>query len=56
MKNLKQCVKEQSSLSLRRLLNCFGCEAVDLPQFADELMNVNNPDDWQKVLDRKGSE
>ncbi|MDO6475782.1 molybdenum cofactor guanylyltransferase [Alteromonas sp. 1_MG-2023] len=56
MNNLKQCVKEQPSLSLRRLLNCFGCEAVALPQFADELMNVNNPDDWQQVLDRKGSE
>ena len=56
MNNLKQCVKDQSSLSLRRLLNCFGCEAVALPQFANELTNVNNHDDWQLVLNRKGSE
>ena len=48
-RQLQQRTEENASLSLRGLLHCFNGQAVDLQRFGNELMNVNDPDDWAKI-------
>ena len=51
-RQLQERVSGNHSLSLRGLLSCFDGEAADLQAFGNELMNVNDPDDWAQLQAR----
>lgn len=55
-RQLQERVSDSKSLSLRGLLSCFNGEAVDLQSFGNELMNVNDPDDWAQLQAMAGQQ